>query len=261
MNQQFQKHNHRQFFHILDKGRNGKKKYSHALKLKDGKVVTAEKEKLERWCEHFNELLNVDSKSDLTQVNELKEYKVLRELANVPRIEEVEKAIKDLKCNKAAGPDDISAEMLKAGGGVIIDWLSVFFQQVWSTNSVPQSWKDAIMIPLHKKKEMDDCNNYRGIALLSIVGKAFTRLILNRIKVSVEEKLSEIQAAFRKDRSCIDQVFTLRMIIEKAKGSSTPVFICFVDLQKAYDSVDRTALWEVLEKFGFPKELIKVIKE
>ena len=261
MNQHFVMHNHRQFFQTLERWKNGKRATSTALKLKDGKTVTSDEAKLCRWREHFNDLLNVNNKCDLTQLNRLKEYKEIKELAIIPQKGEVIKDIKDLNCNKAAGPDGITAEMLKAGSYIISEWLTQFFERAWTSVCVPKIWKDAIMVPLHKKKELDDCNDYRGISLLSIVGKTFARLILNRIKSSVEDKIHEIQAAFRTGRSCIDQIFTLRLITERAKESNTPIFLCFVDIQKAYDSVNRDALWDVLKKYGFPVELVQIIKE
>ena len=76
-----------------------------------------------------------------------------------------------LKNGKAPGSDEIVAELVKNGGQVMVDWLWELLREVWTTKRVPQDWKNAILIPLHKKQSRKDSNNYRGIALLSVPGK------------------------------------------------------------------------------------------
>ena len=75
---------------------------------------------------------------------------------------------------------------------------------------VPQDWKNGIIIPLPKKGNLIDCNNWRGITLLSIPGKVLASVILERIKDAVDKQLRQEQAGFRKGRSCCEQIFMLR---------------------------------------------------
>ena len=77
--------------------------------------------------------------------------------------EEVEKVVGKLRNGKAAGQDEVVAELLKYGREVVIDWLTEVIQQVWQSGNIPQEWKDATLIPVHKKRARNECDNYRGI--------------------------------------------------------------------------------------------------
>ena len=104
------------------------------------------------------------------------------------------------------------------------------------------------------------CDNFRGISLLSVPGKVISRIIQNRLKV-IDGVLRESQCGFRKGRGCVDQVFCLQALIEKAHEFNSPLYLCFIDLTKAYDSVNRTALWKVLDqRYKFPQKLIEIMK-
>jgi len=82
--------------------------------------------------------------------------------------------------------------------------------KIWNTGEIPQDWRDGIIIPLPKKGDVKDCNNWRGITLLSVPGKVVAGIILNRMKDAVDEVLRQHQAGFRKGRSCCEQIFALR---------------------------------------------------
>ena len=95
---------------------------------------------------------------------------------------------------------------------------------------------------------------------MSVPCKVFMRTLLNRIKPIVEEKLREEQAGFRVGKSTIDQIFTLRQIIEKKWEYAKPVFCAFVDLEKAYDSVWRRGMWRVAEHYSITIKIIRIMK-
>ena len=95
--------------------------------------------------------------------------------------------------------------------------------------------------------------------LLSIPSKVLTRVILNRIKVAVNEALRDEQSGFIKDRSCIDQIATLRIIVEQTIESS-PLYLLFLDFEKACDSLDREATWRILRHYGIPNKIINMLK-
>ena len=106
------------------------------------------------------------------------------------------------------------------------------------------------------------CDNYRGIALLSIPGKVFTKAILNRLKPIAEQLLRESQCGFHRGRGCADQLFSVRLLMEKAREYNHPIYICFIDLKKAYDSVHRDSLWQILQhSYCLPAKLLSIIRE
>ena len=90
--------------------------------------------------------------------------------------------------------------------------------------------------------------------------KLFAKVIKGRLQVVVEDTLPDSQCGFRRDQGCIDMIFCARQIMEKAREHNTKVFMLFVDLRKAYDSVPCQALWLVLEKYGIPPLLVRLIQ-
>ena len=121
-----------------------------------------------------------------------------------------------------------------------------------------------LTIPLHKKGTHDQCDNFRGIAQLSVPGKVFCKVIQGRLAKSSDQLLRENQFSFRKDQRCVDQVFALRVLAEKAREYNTPLYtmyLCFVDLKKAYGSVNHSALWAVLQRrYQVPDKLLRILK-
>ena len=112
------------------------------------------------------------------------------------------------------------------------------------------------------KGEKTECANYRGISLLSHVGKVYERIIESRLRYCVEEKLGEWQHGFRPNRSTTDLVFTLKIILEKSWEWNIEKYIAFIDLEKAFDRINRQSLWRSLqhEEYEITPKLIRVIK-
>ena len=133
-------------------------------------------------------------------------------------------------------------------------------QGIWSEGEVVADWKNADVIPIPKKGDLQHCDNWRGISLLDVVGKVFARVIQERLQVIAEKVLPESQCGFRKERGCCDMIFVARQLLEKAREHQESLFTLFVDLRKAYDSVPREALWQVLERCGVPPKMLKVVK-
>ena len=117
---------------------------------------------------------------------------------------------------------------------------------------VVRDWKDAEIVPIPKKGDLRDCNNWRGISLLDIVGKLLGRILQGRLQLIAEKVLPESQCGFCKGRGCVDMIFTVRQLFKKSREHDESSFVLFVDLHKTYDSVSREALWQVLGKYGVP---------
>ena len=133
--------------------------------------------------------------------------------------------------------------------------------QCWQEGAIPQDMRDSKIITLYKNKgERNDCNNYRGIYLLSIVGKVFARVILIRLQKLAERIYPESQCGFRAERSTIDMIFSLRQLQEKCREQHMPLYITFIDLTRAIDLVSRDSLFKVFPKIGCPCKLQSVIE-
>lgn len=134
------------------------------------------------------------------------------------------------------------------------------FGRIWEEEKTPTEWAEGHIVKLPKKGDLRKCNNYRGITLLSVPSKVFNRVILNRLQEIVDKKLRDQQAGFMKDRSCTDHIATLRIIIEQSIEWNTSLYMNFIDFEKAFDSLDRTTLWQLMEYYGIPTKIINLIK-
>ena len=128
---------------------------------------------------------------------------------------------------------------------------------------MPQQWKDALIMVLHKKKDRTECGNYRGISMVAHAGKILLKIIARRLSEYCERVgiLPEEQNGFRSNRSTTDIMFVIRRLQELARKKSIPLYVCFIDLTKAYDPVDRNLLWTVLTRFDVPQNVISVIRQ
>ena len=101
---------------------------------------------------------------------------------------------------------------MQYGGEAVVKQLTQLFNTIWHTEDVPNEWRQGVIVPLPKKGCLSDCNNWRGITLLSVLGKVFCSVLLNRLQKEVDALLREEQAGFRAGRSCSEQILTLRNI-------------------------------------------------
>ena len=161
-----------------------------------------------------------------------------------------------MKSTKAAGINNVSAELYKILEDENAKFLKRLFDKIWAQERVPDEWLKGIIVKLPKKGDLMDCNNWRGITLLVVASKIFARGIFERTQGSLEGVLRKQQAGFRKDRACKDQVLVLRRLIEEAQEKQRALMIDFVDFEKAFDSVFREALWLC----AVPDKLIIMIK-
>ena len=133
----------------------------------DGSELLREPDRiLERWAEHYSTLLNRGT-PNVTPATKLTQ----EELAAPITMDEVKKAIKQMKNGKAAGIDLIQAEIYKYGGETVIDWMWRVASAAWREEEVPEDRRKMIIIPVHKGNSREECTNSRGISLLSVAGK------------------------------------------------------------------------------------------
>nr|KAG5689797.1 hypothetical protein BaRGS_007075 [Batillaria attramentaria] len=228
------------------------------VKDKNGHPLTTTEEQLKRWAEHFRELLNRPIPETPPDIPPAETELPIN--CDKPSKAEIRKAIMTLRNGKAAGPDEIPAEAIKADTETAVNMLHSLFSKIWEKEEVPAQWKEGIVIKLPKKGDLRDCSNYRGIMLLSVPGKVLNRILLERMREAVDPMLRDQQAGFRRNRSCADQIASLRIIVEQSLEWNSPLYINFIDYEKAFDSVDREALWKLLRHYGVPGKIISLIQ-
>ena len=230
------------------------------IKDKNGNILTTEQAQNARWIEHFQAVLNQPEPVMALDLSKEQQQTPLPVNLSAITEEEVKYAIKQLKNNKAPGHDDITGEMLKKGGTTAALWMTELFNEIWEKQAVPEDWTKGTIIRIPKKGNLADCNNWRGITLLSIPGKVFSKVLLNRLSKDIDERLRNEQAGFRKERSCPEQIATLRNIIEQSLEFNTELHLNFLDFKKAFTSVHRDSLWKIVRLYGIPDQYIAIFK-
>ena len=134
----------------------------------------------------------------MTELEQARQRPPQTEMADPPSSEELENAISKLRTGKAAGQSGILPEMVKAacGNADFFNHLLELATIVWNEQQVPQDWVDAVLIPIPKKGDLCNCDNWRGIALLDVVGKLVATILQERLQVLAEQELPESQCGF-----------------------------------------------------------------
>ena len=225
----------------------------------DGKLLTDNNDVLRRWTEYCDGLYNYQLCPDATI---LQNSQRSTDSENSPPVlkEEVEAAVRSLKIGKSPGVDNIPSELLKSGGEETVKALTALCQKIWEEKKWPKEWTQSLVIPLPKKGNLRQCQNYRTISLISHPSKVLLRIILNRLKSKAEELLSEEQAGFRAGRSTVEQIFNCRVLIEKHLQHQKDLFHNFIDFKKAFDRVWHDGLWHVLRGFNVEEGLVQVVQ-
>nr|XP_027237025.1 uncharacterized protein LOC113828287 [Penaeus vannamei] len=224
----------------------------------DNTILTEDYEIQNRWVEHFNTLLNRNSSAQQDFLRNVPQHPPQLWMSLPPTFREFDAALKQMRHGKAAGPDNIPTEFLTHGGLVLKTRLHSLILKAWEEKQAPNDWKDALLVTIFKKGDRRECGNYRGISLLSIAGKILARILLNRLQIVAEIILPESQCGFRPSRGTIDMIFCARQLQEKSKEQQKPIFL--ISTTSAFDSVPRTAMWSVLNRFGVPEPFVDMIK-
>lgn len=157
--------------------------------------------------EHYLELYATQNVVTDTALEALPSLPVMEELDNMPTMEEISKDTDCLTCRKTPRKDVIPPEVLKSGKPVLMQHLYELLCLCWEKGYGPQDISDANITLYKIKGDRSDCNNYRSISLLSIVGKAFTSIILDRLQSLASRVYPELQCGFRAGISIVDMIF------------------------------------------------------
>ena len=216
-------------------------------------------ERLKNWENHFVKLLG--------QPPEVPDEDIIIRTINPPldinidpfTDSELNLARKQIKEGKAFGEDGISPEVMKRVD--LNDIVLKFCNDALDGGDLPDQWKTSLIIPVPKKGDLTKTDSYRGIALTSIVSKTMHRMILNRMKSSLERVLRRHQNGFRPGRSTSSHILSLRRILEGATAKNLPAVMTFIDFRKAFDSVHRGILMKILRAYGIPDKLVDLIEK
>ena len=217
----------------------------------------------ETFYDHFKNLNNENNDNDafnfdIHNINSNENSELNRPFSEA----DILKAIKALKNNKSCGNDLILNEFLTCASGKMLQVFCKLFNIVFESGIVPSSWTEGIICPIYKNKgDVSNPDNYRGITILSFFGKLLTSVLNNRLNTFLESMnvLCEEQAGFRKGYSTMDHIFNLKCLVDLYLHRNKHLFCAFIDYRKAFDSVNRLALWQKLLQQNINGKMLKII--
>ena len=243
--------------------RGGGPRISGPIQDSSGNLISDQEAILDRWKEHFAALLNRPVPPPPVSLK-VAAYEAAADTGistDPPTLLEVYKAITRLKAGKAPGICGIYSEYLHHAGSESMRFLVELFNLVWESDTVPEEWRQGIIIPIYKGKgSRSDCSNYRGITLLSVPGKVFAHTLLARIKPTLLACRRPEQSGFTPNRSTVDRILTLCILAQRRQEFGRATYSAYVDLRAAFDSLSRPALWLLLARCGIPQKIIKLIE-
>ncbi|KAI8431530.1 hypothetical protein MSG28_016030 [Choristoneura fumiferana] len=166
-------------------------------------------------------------------------------------------AIRKMEHNKALGPDNVPVDIWKLLGEDALPWLTSLFNKIAFEGKIPASWRLSYLCPLFKN--VAQCNNYRGIKLMSHTLKLWERVIGARLTALTKPTAN--QFGFTTGRSTIEAIQTIRILMEKHRVNKENLYLVFIDLEKAFDKVPRELVWQALRAQEIPEAYITLIQD
>ena len=237
-------------------------------KYKTHKPLTSRISK-DQWEAHFSSLLgespvtngNLATSSSMPSVGVPQRFTDGSELNTPFTALDVEHAIQCLNV-KSSTLGFLSVHALKVAAPLLAPCVAALFNSFALVGSLPPSWAVSAITPIFKSGDIDVPGNYRGIAVGTVLSKLFAKLINSRLTHWAESNgvRAAGQAGFREDYRCSDHLLILRTLIEQQRERKLPLYTCFVDFRKAYDSVPRDLLWRKLAGRGVQGWFLDSIK-
>lgn len=243
---------------ILASVNNQKQFWENMRKVSCKKKIVNNNISVDAWFQHFKNLFDKGIQNDDEMDGGDTDCYFNRPISK----EEILLAFRKIKTRKAAGPDGIIGELLKNAGECVVDFFVLFFNALFQRGMFPERWTEGIVLPLFKKGDVNNPNNYRGITLSDVSSKVYSAIINRRLQEWVEENniTGEEQAGFKRNYSTIDHMFTLLAFVQKQFCFNRKLYVAFIDFEKAFDSINRKFLWYILLKNGINGKLYRCIK-
>ena len=232
--------------------------------MKKRQTVSSNSISESEWVEYYKSLLDNNSSDLIRAEPNLGTAQTPSPLDFPFNCSEIKKGIKRLQNSKNEGTDLISNEFIKTGNSTLILTLVKLFNKILKSGKFPKLWNHSLISSIYKSGDPNDCNNYRGISVTSCLGKLFTSLLQKRLTdyLEINKLISFNQGGFRSGYRTTDHIFILKTLINKYLHKlKSKLYVCFVDFKKAFDSIDRNALFQKIDNKGIGGNFLKLIKD
>ena len=214
---------------------------------------------LESFYKHFENMQNINLEDGITDndtcINE--HINISNDVLDMYFTEAgVKKGIKNLKCNKSSGIDELTNEYFKSTEEILLPVWTLLFNHILDTGSIPSSWQVGKIVPIYKKGDTSEPSNYRAITITSCLGKLFTKLLNTRLSSFVN--IHENQAGFRKNHSTIDHIFVIKALLDIYSAKKKKLYCCFVGYTSAFDAIWHAGMYIKLIKEGVTSKILNV---
>ena len=217
----------------------------------NNKIITDINDKLNTWRTYIETLFA----DDRTTGEQTYTYNTGPEIMK----EEVRHSIKLAKNGKAAGPDEVYADLLKLLNDEGVDMITKLFNAIYRTGFIPPDWLKSTFIAIPKKTNARRCEDYRTISLMSHACKIFLKIIHSRIYKKCEELISDTQFGFRNGLGTRDALFAMQVLMQRCLDVNVDVYTCFVDFEKAFDQIRHDKLMSILKSLNLDDRDVRII--
>ena len=144
----------------------------------------------------------------------------------------------------------------------MVPYLVIIYNKIYKSGVYPESWCKGLIVPIHKRGDRNDPNNYRGIMLISVFAKLFSLILRNRLNTWCEdnEVQNEFQFGFRVGRSTSDGIFILHSLVQHVLKDNGKLYCAFIDYEKAFDTIIHEALWLKLVENGISCKFTRILQ-
>ena len=221
-----------------------------------GQLSLDEESKKEAWKEHYERFLNVEFPWN---PEDLSEESPVEGTSEPITLEMITKAITKMASGKAAGPSGIVAEMLKPVGEAGAEEVCILVENIISKGCILTDWQESFIVNLCKGKgNALNKDNYSGLKLIEQVLKVLERVVEGLIRQIFE--IDEMQCGFMSGRGTADAIFIVRQLQEKHLAANKPLYMSFIELEKAFDRVPRNVIWWAMRKLGIDEWLVRLVQ-
>jgi hypothetical protein len=233
------------------------------LVSKDGQIATTDQARVEIFKEHLQgEVFGIQSSYSQEAVDSLPQHTMEDTLGRPFELDELKCAIRKAKNHKAPGESGVPMEIWKTLDDLCLPYiLDTLNEYCTNKDFDSDGWHTVVLTLVPKKGDPDLAKNYRPIALIETLNKLLASMIAMRLDGHQNEVGLKNQAGFRSGYGCPNAVGALKVALQNLSESGQDAYVLFVDIIKAFDTVNREMLWQILAKYGIPSNLISVIKK